>query len=153
MENKESEVEKVNEIVVSGRIAMGNVFNFRTQKDDVKPVITLEHPFDEYEPDITVSIKDINRRSKFMYRAKDKIRTEDISEISVTAKFELLEFMDTVKRQKANYLAIYLNSPFDDTTEFVTVGGEVKGELLLLARERLNLITIEEQKQRARKKQ
>ena len=155
MREKKISAYKLSLGLATGKIELKPVYNMQKRTDEIKPVITLKHPFDEFEEDFTVIIpnKFAERRGRFLLKAKKEIVSKDLTEIPVTVKVRLLEFKDNVKRQKLSFVSFLLDSPFEENvSEIVMPERELKGTLVDYAREQLNLITIEEQEKEKKTK-
>ncbi|MCL2862461.1 MAG: hypothetical protein FWE22_08640 [Firmicutes bacterium] len=164
--NKEKEVKKIDEIAVQGRIYTITDIDYRAI-DPVKRkrglevqkvVIEIKHPFERSFPNVEVKFpkKLARNEGRFELKARREIETKKLAEIPLTAKVRLLEFKENYKRDMSSFLSIIIDSPFEDGEEktyIVTVVEEkVKGVLLDYAREKLNVVTLEQQEQERKKR-
>jgi len=140
-------IERVEKIALSGEIFMRERVDEETKEVKKSVAISINNPFaqlfdggleNEYNLKLPLGFKESQGkvRAQFNFKAKQVLATKE--KIDISGFIQRKKFFDNTKYKWVRYIAIFINSPFDDGVISLTIPrAETLGLFEMFADERL----------------
>ena len=114
--------------------------DYKTQRDMIQTYMAIKNPFDEFDNEIYITVRNNFRRGKYEYLARRALANNEEKSFAINGAVRLYPFNDKKRRESGEYASIEIEDRFTGDILYCYIRDEVvRGAFTMLAKERLLL--------------